>query len=83
MRQRERDRWMGLLADEREAHRKERQELLNRIAAPERVVVDGAAVPHLPVPMCRTDQELEFVGREVPDGVSVGSLRDEVTSVDH
>jgi hypothetical protein len=73
---------MVLLSQEREAHRKERQELLNRIAAPDRVVVDGAVAPHEPQPMTRTDQELEFVGREVPDGVSVGSLRDEVTSVD-
>lgn len=74
--QRERDKWMALLSTEREAHRKERQELLNRIAYPERLVVDGSPVEHSPEPMTKEDQELAFVGREVPDGVSLGSLRD-------
>lgn len=77
MRQKERDKWMELLSIEREAHRRERQELLNRIAAPERLVVDGSPIEHQPEPMTQTDQELAFVGREVPDGVSVGSLRDD------
>jgi hypothetical protein len=67
---------MCLLEAEREAARKERQELLNRIAAPERVVVDGSPAEHKPEPMTLTDLELSFVGGEVPDGVSVGSLRD-------
>lgn len=67
---------MGLLHDEREAHRKERQELLNRIVAPERLIVDGSPAEHPPQLMTQDDLELSFVGREVPDGVSVGSLRD-------
>lgn len=74
--QRERDKWMALLSTEREAHRKERQELLNRIAAPERLVVDSSPVEHNPEPMTQTDLELSFVGGEVPDGIDVGSLRD-------
>lgn len=75
--QRERDKWMALLSTEREAHRRERQELLNRIAAPERLVVDGSPVAHEAQLMTATDLELSMVGREVPDGVSVGSLRDD------
>ena len=67
---------MQLLEEEREAHRRERQELLNRIAAPDRPIVDGATVPHEPEPMSQTDQELSYIGGEVPDGVSVGSLRE-------
>lgn len=77
VRQRERDKWMGLLSTEREAHRKERQELLNRIAAPERVVLDGSPVPHAPQPLTQDDLELSFIGREVPSGATVGSLRSE------
>ena len=68
---------MELLASEREAHRLERQQLMNRIAAPERVIVDGATIPHEPQPMSATDMELAYVGGEVPDGISLGSLRDE------
>lgn len=68
--------WIQLLESEREAHRKERQELLNRIAAPERLVIDGSPIEHQPDLMTKEDQELAFVGREVPDGVSLGSLRD-------
>ena len=75
MRHRERERWMQLLADEREAHRRERQELLNRIAAPERIVLDPSPVEHRPEPLSQDDLELAFVGREVPDGASVGSVR--------
>lgn len=73
MRQRERDKWMQLLADEREAHRKERQELLNRLAQPETRVVDSPSEPRVAVPP-RDALELAFVGREVPDGISVGSI---------
>ena len=76
MRQRERQQWMELLENERDAHRKERQELLNRIAAPERLMVDSSPLPHDPQPMSQSDQELAFIGREVPDGVNLGSLRD-------
>jgi hypothetical protein len=76
--QREREKWMSLLETEREAARRERQELLNRIAAPERVVVDSSSAEHEAQPMTPTDLELSMVGREVPDGVSVGSLRDDV-----
>ena len=76
MTSKERDKWMALLADEREAHRKERQELLNRIAAPERVVVDSSSAEHKPEPLTPFEQELNLIGGEVPDGVSLGSLRD-------
>ena len=69
----ERDKWMGLLSTEREAHRKERQELLNRITG--QTVVDVSDEPHEAQPMTLTDLELSFVGGTVPDGVSVGSLR--------
>lgn len=64
MRQREREQWMALLAEEREAHRKERQELLNRIAAPERVIVDPTV--YEPVEPSKDLDELAFVGQEVP-----------------
>ena len=76
MRNAEREQWMQLVADEREAHRRERQELLNRIAQPERIVTDSAEKPHEPQPMSATDLELAFIGGEVPAGVDVGSLRD-------
>ena len=75
--QKERDKWMALIADEREAHRRERQELLNRIAAPDRPIVDGATIPHEAQPMTPTDMELAYVGREVPDGISLGTLKDD------
>jgi hypothetical protein len=78
MRQRERDRWMGLLSAEREAHRKERQELLNRLAQPQVVRVDAPVEKVVAQTMTTTDLELSMVGREVPDGVTVGSLRDYV-----
>jgi hypothetical protein len=68
---------MELLSTEREAHRKERQELLNRLAQPDRIQVDTPAEKREAQPMTTTDLELSFVGREVPDGVSVGSLKDE------
>lgn len=67
---------MQLLADEREAHRKERQELLNRIAAPESRIIDSPTELRIPEPS-KDMMELAFIGREVPDGVSVGSLRDQ------
>jgi len=65
---------MELLETERESFRKERQELLNRIAAPETRVVDPSPQPHQSVAPA-DQQELAFIGREVPDGISVGSLR--------
>lgn len=71
---REREQWMNLLAEEREAHRKERQELLNRIAHPERVIVDAQEPVVVEPP--RDAAELAFIGREVPDGHSLGELRD-------
>ncbi len=76
MRQRERDRWMALLEKEREAARKERQELLNRIAQPARIQVDTPPEPRAAAPMTQDDLELAWVGREVPDGVDIGSLKD-------
>lgn len=73
MRQAERDKWMELLTTEREAHRKERQELLNRLAQPETRIVDGPKelreATHSKEP-----SELAYIGQEVPPGVSVGSL---------
>jgi hypothetical protein len=76
MRTKERDKWMELLASEREAHRRERQELLNRIAAPDRIVLDASPEIHEPQPMSATDMELAYVGGEVPDGISLGSQKD-------
>lgn len=76
MRQRERDKWMELLADEREAHRKERQELLNRLAKPDIRVSDAPTEPRVAIPP-KDMAELQFIGREVPDGISVGSERDQ------
>ena len=76
MRQSEREKWMELLSQEREAHRRERQELLNRIAAPERILMDSSPVEHKPEPMTPFEQELGLVGQEVPDGMSLGTLRD-------
>ena len=72
--QRERDRWMQLLADEREAHRKERQELLNRLAKPEARIMDTPKEMRLATPS-RDPIELAYVGQAVPDGVNVGSNR--------
>jgi hypothetical protein len=77
MRQSERDKWMNLLETEREAHRKERQELLNRIAAPAHIQVDTPAEPRQGELMTMEDIELSFVGGEVPDGIDVGSLREQ------
>ena len=68
---------MLLLETEREAHRKERQELLNRIAAPAHIQVDTPAEPREPEHMTMEDIELSFVGGEVPPGIDVGSLREQ------
>lgn len=72
MRQTERDKWMQLLADEREAHRKERQELLNRLAKPDIRVNDAPSEPRVVVPP-RDFAELAFIGQEVPPGMNIGS----------
>ncbi len=72
---RERERWMQLLEDEREAHRKERQELLNRLVEP-RVVVDAPREPRVAVPP-HEPIELAYIGREVPAGVTVGVERNQ------
>lgn len=72
MRRRERERWMKLVEDEREAHRLERQELLNRLAQPDRPLVDVRPVEAVEPP--HDDAEFAFVGSEVPEGVQVGEL---------
>ena len=74
MRHKERAAWMALLENERESHRRERQELLNRIAAPEKRIVDP--VEREPAPPPVDEKEFAYVGGVVPDGVSVGYLGD-------
>lgn len=72
MRRRERQAWMELLEAEREAHRKERQELLNRLANPAAVQVDVPLEREPVGPPLRDTLEMAYVGGEVPDGVTVG-----------
>lgn len=62
---------MELIQSEREAYRKERQELLNRIAVPEKRIIDRPEPREAP-PAPRDEAEMAFVGGIVPEGVSVG-----------
>lgn len=64
---RERERWMQLLIDEREAHRRERQELLNRIARPEAIVRDAPDLPPVDQVSVKDLEELAQVGSFVSD----------------
>ncbi len=73
MRSKEREKWMALLSDEREAHRAEVQKLLDRIQHPERVLPSEPIAYEQPDP---PKADYAYVGEMVPDFVDVGTPKE-------